>query len=171
MEAVAGEADAQARERAARVRMVFLDVDGTMTDGRLFVSAQGIAMRVFHALDGRGIEMLQEQGIKVAIVTAGAGKEIHERARQLGIMRVHVDAKDKLDVVKRALADEGLQPEDAAYMGDDLFDLDAMRHVGLAAAPDTAVKEVLAAACWTASRPAGMGAVRDLCDFVLAAQQ
>ncbi len=158
-----------AAERAARTRILFLDVDGVLTDGRLYISPQGIA-RAFHTLDGFGIRRLIKSGVPVALVSAAGGEEVMERATHLGIARVHLNVDDKLAVVRESLRDESLAPECAAFMGDDIPDLAAMRYVGFAIAPQTAVAEVAAAAHWTPARPAGAGAVRELCDLIVRAR-
>ncbi|MGI9297549.1 MAG: KdsC family phosphatase [Gammaproteobacteria bacterium] len=158
-----------AAERAARTRILFLDVDGVLTDGRLYVLPQGVA-RAFHTLDGFGIRRLIRGGVSVALVSAAEGDDIHLRARQLGILRVHTEVSDKLAVVREILRDESLPPDNAAYMGDDLPDLPPMQYVGFAVAPATAAAEVAAAAHWTPASPAGAGAVRELCDLILRAR-
>lgn len=158
-----------AAERAARTRILFLDVDGVLTDGRLHISARGIA-RSFHTLDGFGIRALIKSGVPVALVSAAGGEDIQDRARHLGIARVHLHTEDKLAVVREVLHEESLVADAAAYMGDDIPDLAAMRYVGFAVAPQTAAAEVAAAAHWTPARPAGAGAVRELCDFILQAR-
>lgn len=155
-----------AEERAARTRILFLDVDGVLTDGRVYVFPQGTG-RAFHTLDGFGVRRLTKSGVPVAIVSAAIGDEIARRARQIGITRVHTNVEDKLEVVRQILQDESLAFEDAAYMGDDLPDVPSMRQVGFAIAPQTAAPEALAVAHWTPSLPAGAGAVRELCDLIL----
>ncbi|MGI9306805.1 MAG: KdsC family phosphatase [Gammaproteobacteria bacterium] len=156
--------------RAARVRILFLDVDGVLTDGRLYCFSQGAA-RAFHTLDGFGVRRLIQSGVQVALVSAAADEgDIHRRGRQLGILRIHTSVDDKLAVVRRILEDESLAPETAAYMGDDLPDLPAMQYSGFAVAPKTAAPEVLAAAHWIPDLPAGAGAVRELCDKIAAAR-
>ena len=159
-----------AAERAARTRILFLDVDGVLTDGRLYVLPQGVG-RAFHTLDGAGIRALIRGGVSVALVSAAGGEDIAIRAQQLGILRVHTEVGDKLAVVKGILQDESLPPENAAYMGDDLPDLSPMRHVGFAVAPQTAAAEIKEIAHWIPSLPAGAGAVRELCEFILRARK
>ena len=160
----------QTAERAARVRLLFLDVDGVLTDGRLYFIGNDVA-RAFHTLDGAGIRALAQSGVQTALVSAADdGDNIFQRAKQLNITRVHVGAGDKLAVVRQILEEENLPPEHAAYMGDDLPDLPPMSHVGFAIAPKTAAPEVLAVAHWTPDLPAGAGAVRQLCDLIMAAR-
>ena len=152
---------------ASRARLLFLDVDGVLTDGRLYFLENRI-MRAFHTLDGYGIRRLIKSGVSVAIISAAEdnGDVIH-RARYLGITRVCLGVENKLAVVKQILEDEKLPANAAAYMGDDLPDLPSMEYVGFAAAPKTAAPEVLAIAHWVADLPAGAGAVRQLCDLIL----
>ena len=158
---------ADARKRAAQTEMLFLDVDGTLTDGRLIVGDDGGIHRAFNAQDGLGIKRLIASGVRVAIVTAAAGGGVAVRARMLGIARVHCAVADKRAVMTAILAEEDLPPARAAFMGDDLNDLEAQRAAGFVCAPPGAVAEVLAGAHYVSSRPAGMGAVREVCDFIL----
>lgn len=159
-----------AAARAARVRILFLDVDGVLTDGRVYFFSRGEA-RAFHTLDGMGVRRLVKSGVQVALISAANDDGgIARRARQLGIVRVHTGVEDKLAVMQQILADESLPPENAAYMGDDLADLAAMQCAGFAVAPKTAAAEVLAAAHWIPNLAAGMGAVRELCDKIMAAR-
>ena len=155
-----------AAERAAQTRILFLDVDGVLTDGRLYALPQGMG-RAFHTLDGQGIRRVIRAGIPVALVSAADGEDILLRARQLGILRVHLNVDDKLAVVRQIAEDESVSLENAAYMGDDLPDLPPLQNVGFAVAPSTAADEVLAAAHWIPQKAAGAGAVRELCDFIL----
>ncbi|MGU9950750.1 MAG: KdsC family phosphatase [Gammaproteobacteria bacterium WSBS_2016_MAG_OTU1] len=157
-------------KRAAQIRILFLDVDGTLTDGRLYFLPQGIA-RAFHTLDGYGIRQLFKNNVQVAIITAADDDNVLKRAEHLGIKRAFANVGDKLAVVKQILQEDDISPQQAAYMGDDLPDLSSMQYVGLAAAPPNAVKEVIAAAHWVSSIPAGSGAVRELCDVILAAKK
>ena len=158
---------ADARKRAARTEMLFLDVDGTLTDGRLIVGDDGGIHRAYNTQDGLGIKRLIAAGVRVAIITAATGGGVEVRARMLGISRTHCAVSDKRAVMTAILAEEGLPPERAAFMGDDLNDLEAQRAAGFVCAPPGAVAEVLQAAHYVSSRPAGTGAVREVCDFIL----
>lgn len=161
---------AAARARASRVEILFLDVDGTLTDGRVIVGDDGAIHRAFHTRDGLGIKRLLAFGVRVAIVTAAAGDGVLTRAEMLGIRRTHRGVSDKRAAVETILAEENLSAVAAAFMGDDLNDLSAMRLAGFACAPPEAMGEVLAAAHYVASRPAGLGAAREVCDFILSAR-
>ena len=159
-----------ARKRAARTAMLFLDVDGTLTDGRVIVGDDGGVFRAYNTRDGMGIKRLMAAGVRVAIVTAANGGGVLVRARHLGIVRVHQGVRDKRTVMEAVLAEEDLPPERAAFMGDDLNDLPALRAAGFACAPPDAVPDVLAAAHYVSSLRAGMGAVREVCDFIMASR-
>ena len=156
-------------QRAEQVRALFLDVDGTLTDGRLYISADTV-YRAFHILDGYGLRRLIAHGILAGLISAAADEGIGKRAQQLGIKHVHTGVPNKLAVVQDILRTENIPAQEAAFMGDDLPDLAAMQHVGFAIAPQTAAVPILAVAHYIPSLPAGLGAVREVCDLILTAQ-
>ena len=159
-----------ARERAARVTLLLLDVDGVLTDGRLVYDADGEEAKAFYVRDGHGIKLLQRVGIAVGIVTARRSVGVATRARELGIELVYQAASDKV-AVWRAICDERrLTPEETAYVGDDIQDVPLLRKVGFAAAVADAEPCVLQAVDYIAGRPGGRGAVRDIADFILHAR-
>lgn len=170
MDAPAAAAGLDARTRAARVRMVVCDVDGVLTDGRLFIGAQGELMKAFDVRDGHGIKLLREAGLEVAWLTARSSEIVATRARELGIARVLQGQADKAAGFERLLADTRLAAQDCAYIGDDWPDLPVLARAGLAAAVADAVPEVRAAAHWIASVGGGRGAVRELAEFIVRAQ-
>ena len=155
-------------QRAARVKFLFLDVDGVLTDGRLYYAPDGGIVRAFHTQDGHGIRSLMRCGVNVAVVSAADDHGALERLRQLGIVRAHFAVPDKKVAVQRVLDEEKLLPENAAFMGDDIPDIAAMQYVGFAVAPPNAVSEVAAIAHWMPQRAGGSGAVRELCDRIIA---
>lgn len=157
-------------ERAAQVRLMILDVDGVLTDGRLYYGPDGEALKAFHVRDGHGIKLLREAGIEVAILTARQSKIVAVRARELGVERVIQGAADKVAGFERVLADTGANEQQCGYVGDDWPDLAVLGRVGFAATVADAVPEVRAAAHWVAKAPGGNGAVRELAEFVLHAQ-
>lgn len=161
---------AGAGKRAAGIRLLCLDVDGTLTDGKLYVYDDSI-MRVFSVLDGLGIQHFMAAGGTAALITAAAEGEraIHTRARQIGIRHIYTRVQDKLTVMRAVAAAESVTDDETAYIGDDLPDLTPMRCAGFAAAPPTAVKEVREAAHYISRLPAGGGAVREICEFIIAA--
>lgn len=160
---------ADIRERAARVRLLCLDVDGTLTDGRLFFDSEGRELKAFHVLDGQGLVLLRKMGIAVAFVTARASAVAEARARELGL-EAHVGVHDKLACVDAIAARLGIGRDAIAFMGDDLPDLRVMPHVGLSVAPANAHGWVRERVHWRTQVAGGHGAVRELCDLLLAAQ-
>ncbi|MCE5393641.1 MAG: HAD hydrolase family protein [Acidithiobacillus sp.] len=157
-------------ERCARVRMLILDVDGVLTDGRLIFDAEGQESKVFSVRDGYGIRLLQDHGVEVALITARYSAALAHRARDLGIRRVYQGSLDKLVAYTELQVASGLPDEALAYMGDDLIDLPILRRVGLAAAPADAHPEVLQRVHWQAAQVGGAGAVRALSEAILQAQ-
>jgi len=156
--------------RAARVRLVALDVDGVLTDGRLYFGPQGEALKAFDVRDGYGIRLLQEAGIEVAIITGRSSPIVDARARDLGITRVLQGQRDKRSSLAAMLADTGVRALECAYMGDDWPDLGALDSAGLAATVADAPPDVRRRVHWVAPSPGGRGAVRDLARLVLRAQ-
>ena len=159
-----------AEQRAAQVRLVALDVDGVLTDGRLFYGPQGEAIKVFDVRDGHGIKMLLGHGIDVAIVSARSSEIVANRARELGIRRVLQGRSDKSQAWQELLADTGVSAHEASFIGDDLPDLPVLAAAGLAATVADARDEVKAVAHWITPQPGGRGAVRALAEFILRAQ-
>jgi len=156
-------------QRAQAVRVVFLDVDGVLTDGGLWFGDGGEAFKRFHTLDGYGITQLQEAGIVCAVITGRDSPALRLRLKQLGIAHARFGTEDKWPAAQAILGELQLSWAQAAAMGDDWPDLPLLRHAQLACAPPNAHSEVLAAADWVAQRGGGAGAVRELCDLLLAA--
>ena len=156
--------------RAARIKLVAFDVDGTLTDGRLWMTEDGREIKAFHVHDGLGIKRLRERGIEIALISARISHAVELRAEQLGIDHVYQGKTDKLGCLQDILRASGLSAEHACYVGDDLPDLPAMRMCGLAIAVANARPEVSAAAHWQTATEGGHGAAREVCDFILAAQ-
>jgi 3-deoxy-D-manno-octulosonate 8-phosphate phosphatase (KDO 8-P phosphatase) len=157
-------------QRAGLIKLVILDVDGVLTDGRLYFDKAGEAFKVFHVRDGHGIKMLQHVGIEVAFLSGRRSDAAYHRARELGINRFHEGLRDKAPVLTQIRADLNLAPEEVATVGDELVDLPLFQRVGLAVAVADAVPEVRDAAHWVTSNPGGQGAVREVCDLILKAQ-
>ena len=157
-------------QRAAQIRLVALDVDGVLTDGRLYYGAQGEALKVFDVRDGHGIKMLLDQGVEVAILSARSSEIVATRARELGIRRVMQGRGNKADAWHELLAETGIRTEHAGFIGDDLPDLPVLAEAGLAATVADARNEVKNVAHWIAPQPGGRGAVRALAEFILQAK-
>ena len=157
-------------QRAQAIRLLILDVDGVLTDGRLYFGPKGETLKVFHVRDGHGLKMAQRAGIEVAFVSGRRSDAAYHRAKELGISRFHEGVRDKVAVMEEILAAMRIQPAEVAAVGDDLVDLPLMGRVGLSVAVADAAPEVVAAAHWVTSLPGGRGAVREVCDLLLKAQ-
>jgi 3-deoxy-D-manno-octulosonate 8-phosphate phosphatase (KDO 8-P phosphatase) len=155
--------------RAGRIRLACFDVDGTLTDGRLFLDAAGNETKAFHVRDGQGLALLQRAGIAVAFVTARPGAVAARRAAELGA-ECHAEVVDKLAFVQSLALARNLAMDEVAFMGDDLADVAVMHAAGFAAAPADAHPFALEHAHWRSGMHGGQGAAREFCDLVLAAQ-
>ena len=156
-------------ERLKRVRILLLDVDGVLTDGRIILNDDGVQTKFFDVTDGHGIKMLQRAGIPVGIVTGRQSRVVEVRARELSIEEVHQKTLEKLPVVREILARRGLSPEEVCYVGDDIVDLPVLLQVGAAVTVPGAAEEVRSRVHWVTTRPGGGGAVREVCDAILKA--
>ena len=157
-------------ERIADVRCVALDVDGVLTDGRIYVSDSGERIRAFDVHDGSGIIYLQRVGIRVAILSSESREAVRHRARRLGIRTVLLGYKNKLVGLDQLLVSEQVEPEHVCYVGDDLPDVPVMRAVGLAVAVADAHPLVRDAAHWVTRCDGGRGAVREVAEHILKSQ-
>lgn len=155
--------------RAQGIRVVFFDVDGVMTDGGLYYSEAGEAIKRFHTLDGQGLKLLQRVGITPAVITGRDSKPLRLRLAALGIEHVHYGTEDKRPAAEQTLKTLGLDWSQAAAMGDDWPDLAVMRRCALACAPPNAHAEVKAISHHVTKARGGDGAVRELCDLLLVA--
>jgi 3-deoxy-D-manno-octulosonate 8-phosphate phosphatase (KDO 8-P phosphatase) len=159
-----------ALERALAVRMMIFDVDGVLTDGRLYFSESGAELKAFHTLDGHGMKMLMESGVRLALLTGRSSGAVTHRARNLGIVHVLQGVADKSAGLDELLAQTGLQAGQCGYMGDDVVDLPVMRRCALAVAPHEAPEIVTRQANYVCRSPAGAGAAREACELVMRAQ-
>ena len=158
-------------KRARGVRLAIFDVDGVLTDGTIFMGPEGEAFKAFNILDGHGVKMLQAAGIATAILSGRTSKAVALRARELGIADVVQGAADKLAHFERLCRKHKLAPEACAFVGDDLPDLPVMRRCGLAVAVANAVKAVKSQAHYVTRASGGHGAVREVCEMILSAQE
>lgn len=161
---------ASASERAQAIRLLGLDIDGTLTDGRLFIGGDGEQFKAFHVHDGLGLKLLAEAGIELVWITARRSAIAEARAAELGVRRLLQGCRQKREALSALATELGLQPAQVAFIGDDLPDLPALRWCGLAAGPSNAHPWLLPYLHWQAQRRGGEGAVRELCDFILVAQ-
>jgi 3-deoxy-D-manno-octulosonate 8-phosphate phosphatase (KDO 8-P phosphatase) len=156
--------------RARGIKLLVMDVDGILTDGRVIYTAGGGTQVAFDILDGHGVKLALRFGLALAIVTGRESEAVALRARELGIAELHQKAVDKLAVFEDLLARHGLAPPQAGCMGDDLLDLPLLRRAGLAITVPGAVEEVRAVAHYVTHRPGGRGAVREAIELLLKAQ-
>jgi 3-deoxy-D-manno-octulosonate 8-phosphate phosphatase (KDO 8-P phosphatase) len=157
-------------DRARSIRLLGCDVDGVLTDGKLYLNDRGEEMKAFSTLDGHGIKMLQQTGVVVAIVTSRNSETVARRARELGIAHLVQGVADKLAAWDALIKKLALAPEQCAYVGDDLPDLPVLRRCGLAVAVPNAAALVRTHAHYVTRAPGGAGAVRELCEFIMQAQ-
>jgi 3-deoxy-D-manno-octulosonate 8-phosphate phosphatase (KDO 8-P phosphatase) len=150
--------------------MVLMDVDGILTDGRLHYTDSSDGSKQFHAQDTVGIRLAQRAGMRFGFISGRASAALARRARELEIAEVHQGALRKADVYEHIRSGEGLDPEECAYIGDDLVDLPVMRRVGFAATVPGARPELIRAAHFVTAREGGHGAVREVLDFILRVQ-
>lgn len=161
---------AEAIRRAEKVRLIILDVDGVLTDGGLYIGAEGELFKPFYCRDGLGITIAHRAGLRTAIITGRQSRQLLYRAQELHITEVFQGNLDKRAAYRELKARLQLDDEEIAYFGDDLVDLAVMRQVGLPAAVGDAVPEVRDAAEVVSGFPGGHGAVRELIEFILKAQ-
>lgn len=159
-----------ALEKARQVRLLVLDVDGVLSDGRLHYSNNGEESKAFCTADGLGIKMLQAQGIQVAIITGRSSDIVSRRARELGIGQLVQGRDDKLQALYELIQALDLDMSHVAYMGDDLPDLSAIQAAALGMTVADGDEFVASHADWCSQRPGGRGAVREACEFILQAQ-
>ena len=157
-------------DRLRKIKLLLLDVDGVMTDGRIIFDSNGVESKFFNVKDGHGIKMVQRGGIEVGIISGRQSQVVANRAAELGITRVYQKAIDKLSPYRLILEETGLADEQVAFVGDDVIDIPVMRRVGFAAAPTDAIAEVLPFAHFVTRNRGGWGAVREICDLLLKAQ-
>jgi len=153
------------------VRLLVLDVDGVLTDGRLFYGPKGEQLKAFHVRDGYGIKRVAEAGITVAIISGRKSAAVARRARELGIRDVTQGAGDKLAALRTLAKARGLSLADCACVGDDTPDAPILEAAGLGIAVADAHPDALAAANLVTTRAGGHGAVREVCDWLMAARQ
>ena len=161
---------AEAETRARRIRLLALDVDGVLTDGRIHYGTSGEELKSFSILDGLGIKLLLRAGIQVAVITARRSPMVDRRVVELGIAHCLQGCEDKLDALRALIAPLGISLEEVAYMGDDLPDLRAILAVGLGLTVANASSEVARRAPWQLTSRGGDGAVRETCEMLLRAR-
>jgi len=157
-------------EKAAKIRLVFLDVDGVLTDGRIVMNHQGAEIKSFNVRDGLGLKILIEAGIEVAIVTGRKSDVVSRRAEELGIKEIHQGIRDKRTLCNHLRSQRRLGRDAVCCIGDDLLDLGMFAESGLTIAVADAVREIRERADLITENPGGAGAVRELCEILLKSQ-
>lgn len=157
-------------ERARAIKLMVFDVDGVLTDGRLYLGDDGQEYKAFNSRDGHGMRMLMDSGVALALLTGRQSQVVSRRAVDLGIKHVIQGRRDKLPAFDDLLSALNLSPDAAAFVGDDLVDLPVMRRAGLGIAVADAVAEVRAHADWVTSCAGGQGAAREACELIMRAQ-
>ena len=162
--------DRALRSRAARVRLLVLDVDGVLTDGSLVYGPAGEDTKCFHVQDGLALATAIRHGLTVAVISGRASAAVTRRMAELGLSEIHQGVADKATALRALMERQQVDRAAVAAMGDDLPDLALLAHVGLALAPADAVAEVRRAAHWVSRRPGGRGAVREAIEWLLRAR-
>lgn len=159
-----------AQDRARKIRLLLLDVDGVQTDRGIYLGGDGVPLRRFDVRDGTGVSVALDAGLKVAFVSGKGSPAVRSRAEELGVKDVYENLQNKLVAYEELKGKYGLADEEVAYLADDVIDLSVLRRVGLPMAVADAASEVLAAAVRVTIRPGGHGAVREAIEFILRAQ-
>jgi 3-deoxy-D-manno-octulosonate 8-phosphate phosphatase (KDO 8-P phosphatase) len=157
-------------EKISSVRLLMLDVDGVLTDGRIIIDDQGFESKEFDVKDGHGLKVLMRYGIGVALITGRRSSVVEHRARDLGIQEVYQGVWNKVEIFDEILRKRNLNPEQTAYIGDDIVDIPIMRRVGFAVAVRDAAEETKTIAQYVTKKKGGRGAVREVCDMILKVQ-
>lgn len=152
------------------IRLLILDVDGVLTDGKFYLTADGQEQKCFHAQDGLGIKQCMRAGIDVAIISGRNSDAVTRRMQELGVKYVYQGIKDKAKILNQLLTELSISAEQVASVGDDLPDLAIMDKIGLPIAVNNAVNAVKDSARWVSQRSGGEGAVREICDWILSNQ-
>lgn len=161
---------AAVKKRAKKIRCVFLDIDGVMTDCKLYLAADGTELKAVNVKDGLGMKMLMKAGIEVAVISGRPSAAMQKRCESLGIKHIYLNTEDKLPAYEAIQKNLKITDEQCAHMGDDTPDLPLFKRVGLALAVADAHPKALAAAHWKSKNVGGNGAIREAADLILAAQ-
>ena len=161
---------AEIEGRAARIRLLLLDCDGVLTDGRITLREGGDEEKSFHTRDGHGLVLLHRAGLQSGIISGRTSSLVERRARELGMKYVRQGTWDKVRDFEELLGEAGLGEGEVAFVGDDLTDVPLMMRCGLAVAVADATKETRATAHYVTKLPGGHGAVREVCELILKAQ-
>ncbi len=167
---VLGRLSAEVRARVERVKFLVLDVDGVLTDGRLFYHDDGTESKAFDVRDGHGIKMLGHADIETALISGRDCPSVEKRAADLGITKVVQGVRDKVPILKKMLTKKGIGLDEVAFVGDDVVDLSVMSRVGFAVAVGDASEYLFDTAHYVTVAPGGRGAVREVAELILGVQ-
>lgn len=159
-----------AEKELAKIKLLILDVDGVLTDGRIIINDRGEETKHFNAKDGHGLRMLMQAGVEVALISGRKSVAAEFRARDLGIVEVHLGVRDKTGVCAHLIQEKNLEKAEICCIGDDLPDLPLFEQSGVAVAVSDAVPEIQAAASFSTKSRGGQGAVREVCEAILRAK-
>lgn len=158
-------------EQFALIKVLFLDIDGVLTDGSVLVTEQGEQLRRFSIKDGYAIQLAMKRGLNIVVISGGKSQSVLHRLRGLGISDVFLDVADKLTLMRKLIDECGAKREEVAFMGDDIPDLACLREVGLALCPLDAVEEIKAICHYVSPKKGGEGCVRDVIEKMLKLQK
>ena len=158
------------KEDIAQVEAIVLDVDGVMTDGGIIPTPDGDFIRRYNAKDGYAIAAALREGMKICVISGGRGRMLENRLTMLGVTKIYLNCMDKVVAMHEFFAEYNINPENVIYMGDDIPDLECMRMVGIPVCPSDAAMEVVEASRYVSEFTGGNGAVRDIVEQVLRAQ-
>ncbi len=156
--------------KAAKIKLLLLDVDGVLTDNKLFYGDNGVEYKSFHTRDGHGMVMLQKSGIEIGIITGRQSELVKRRMQDLKVAHLYQGVPDKLPTFLALMEKLGIDLEEVAYMGDDILDLPILTRVGLSSTVANADPEVLKRVDFISQNRGGEGAVRELCELILKSQ-
>ena len=157
-------------KKVQNLKLLILDVDGVLTDGRLFFDDLGKEYKCFHARDGHGIKLLRSTGVEVAVISGRKSNSVALRMKNLGVSHVYQGHENKIAAYEEIIQSLSVKPEQVAHVGDDLLDLPIMVRVGLSIAVNDANPSVKEYADWCTQTSGGLGAVREICDFIMQSQ-
>lgn len=158
------------RKKLKSVKLLMLDVDGVLTDGKIIYNDRGEEIKAFNVRDGHGLKLLMRAGIEIALITGRKSKVVLHRARDLGIKKVYQRVINKIEIYEKILKEKKLKDINVGFVGDDLVDIPVLKRVGFSAAVGDAIPEVKKVVDYVASKRGGEGAVREICELLLKVQ-
>lgn len=158
------------RKKLKSVKLLMLDVDGVLTDGKIIYNDRGEEIKAFNVRDGHGLKLLMRAGIEIALITGRKSKVVLHRARDLGIKKVYQRVTNKIEIYEKILKGKKLKDINVGFVGDDLVDIPVLKRVGFSAAVGDAIPEVKKVVDYVASKRGGEGAVREICELLLKVQ-